>query len=41
MKNKGRLQVGMDADITVFDPATIQDRASYDRPNQTSLEYSI
>ncbi|HLN98873.1 MAG TPA: hypothetical protein VK208_10460 [Pyrinomonadaceae bacterium] len=27
MRNKGRLQVGMDADITVFDPATVQDRA--------------
>jgi Amidohydrolase family len=37
MKKKGRLQVGMDADITVFDPATIQDRATYDRPNQTSV----
>ena len=37
MKNKGRLQVGMDADITVFDPATVQDRATYERPNQTSV----
>lgn len=26
---KGRLQVGMDADITVFDPATIIDRSTY------------
>ena len=26
---KGRLQVGMDADITVFDPATVIDRATY------------
>ena len=27
MKKKGRLQVGMDADITVFDPAAVEDRA--------------
>jgi N-acyl-D-aspartate/D-glutamate deacylase len=26
---KGRLQVGMDADITVFDPATVLDQATY------------
>lgn len=37
MKKKGRLQVGMDADIVVFDPDTIQDWATYDRPNQTSV----
>ena len=37
MKKKGRLQVGMDADIVVFDPATVQDRAMYERPNQTSI----
>jgi N-acyl-D-glutamate deacylase len=37
MQKKGRLQVGMDADITVFDPATVQDRATYERPNQTSI----
>jgi formylmethanofuran dehydrogenase subunit A len=35
MKREGRLQVGTDADITitVFDPATVQDRAAY----QTSV----
>jgi N-acyl-D-glutamate deacylase len=37
MKKKGRLQVGMDADITVFDPETVEDRATYERPNQTSV----
>ena len=37
MKQKGRLQVGMGADIVVFDPATVQDRATYERPNQTSI----
>lgn len=37
MKTKGRLQAGMDADVVVFDPATVQDRATYERPNQTSI----
>ena len=37
MKRKGRIQVRADADITVFDPATVQDRATYERPNQTSV----
>src|SRR5260370_27155979 len=29
MRRKGRLQIGCDADIVVFDPATIADQASY------------
>lgn len=36
MARKGRLQIGMDADLTVFDPATIQERASYAEPAQMS-----
>ena len=28
-KNKGRLQEGADADITIFDPLTIIDKATY------------
>ncbi|MFQ5789239.1 MAG: amidohydrolase family protein [Acidobacteriota bacterium] len=32
MKKKGRLRVGADADITVFDPQTILERATYERP---------
>lgn len=33
MKRKGRLQVGADADITVFDPAKVRDRATYEQPS--------
>lgn len=33
MKKKGRLQVGMDADIVVFDPETIRDVGTYEDPN--------
>lgn len=37
MKRKGRLQAGMDADITVIDPATLHVRATFAKPNQTSV----
>ncbi|MDT9600357.1 amidohydrolase family protein [Sphingosinicella rhizophila] len=36
MKNKGRLREGSDADITIFDPARIIDRATYEKPMQPS-----
>jgi dihydroorotase len=36
MSGKGRLQIGMDADVTVFDPATVQERATYAEPAQMS-----
>jgi N-acyl-D-aspartate/D-glutamate deacylase len=35
-KKKGRLQVGADADITVFDPGTVIDRATYANAYQSS-----
>lgn len=34
MRKKGRIQIGMDADIVIFDPATIADRATYTKSNQ-------
>jgi len=36
MKHKGRLQVGADADIDVFDPATVIDKATFQKPAQYS-----
>jgi len=33
MKQKGRLRVGADADITIFDPATVMDRSTYREPS--------
>ncbi len=35
-RNKGRIQVGADADLTIFDPNTIMDKATFENP----LEYS-
>jgi len=35
-RNKGRLRVGADADITVFDPTKVIDQATYEAPTRAS-----
>ena len=37
MDLKGRLQIGADADITIFDPLTIRDTSTIENPAQESL----
>ena len=36
MRQKGRLKVGADADIAVFDPARVIDKATFENPAQYS-----
>jgi N-acyl-D-amino-acid deacylase len=40
LKGRGRLEAGNFADVVVFDPNTIQDHATYDRPHQLSTGVS-
>jgi dihydroorotase/N-acyl-D-amino-acid deacylase len=37
LRDRGQLHEGMYADIVLFDPATIIDRATYEQPNQLSV----
>lgn len=42
-EKKGRVQQGADADITIFDPGTVIDRATFEEPNipSTGIHYVI
>jgi dihydroorotase len=37
MQRKGRIKIGADADITVFDADRVIDRATFEKPMQPSL----
>jgi N-acyl-D-amino-acid deacylase len=43
LRDRGFLRVGMFADVTIFDPKTVIDKATFDAPNQypTGIEYVL
>lgn len=42
-RRKGRLQVGADADVVVFDPKTFKDQSTFEKPNvpSTGVQYLL
>jgi dihydroorotase len=36
LQNKGRIKIDADADITIFDPAQVVDKATFEKPDQYS-----
>ena len=36
MKDKGRIRIGSDADLAVFDPTAVRDIATYEKPSEFS-----
>ena len=40
-KNKGRIQVGADADITIFDMASLESKATYQDPYQEAKGFQF
>ena len=43
MGNKGRIRIGADADLTVFDPQRIADQSTFEQPtrNSTGIKYVL
>jgi N-acyl-D-aspartate/D-glutamate deacylase len=39
MRDKGRIKVGADADVVVFDPQTVSDRSTYQHPAEPSIGF--